>query len=55
MGSIEGQAPRSAQGCGEASQRDEGPGREGNKVRESREKAGHTFRKEGQESQRGCI
>lgn len=49
MGSAEGQASWSAQGCGEASQRDEVPGREGNRVRESRWRVGHTFRQEGQE------
>ena len=55
MGSAEGQASWSAQGCGEASQRDEVPGREGNWVRESRWRAGHTFMQEGQERQQAAL
>lgn len=53
-GSAEGQASWSALGCREASQRDEVPGREGNRVRESRWRAGHTFRQEGQERQQAA-
>lgn len=55
MGSAEGQVSWSALGCGEASQRDEVPGREGNRVRESRWRAGHTFRQEGQGEAAGCT